>query len=299
DGNPEHKVVEIPAVGSILISELDLDHKRPTVPRRVSDRCNVKLTYTDWLWEEKQGIHRRRRDPKTFRYKLVAFDLDGALIRGERFSWTLVWKYLADRRKLDPGLQALHMRWYRSQRFRHDSERVKAYEHWCDVVVSLFAEAGLKKADFQEIAKKAHVTKNLDNTFQVLRNAGVKLAIVSGGIDTLMRVMIPHIDDLVDRICINELQFGGRDERVSGIKATRYDFEGKLLALEEMCDEFEITLDEVVFVGDSFNDEAVVSTVGKAIAYSAAPDSDISTMCDVIITEDDLSLILPHILLSR
>jgi len=54
---------------------------------------------------------------------------------------------------------------------------------------------------------------------------------------------------------------------------------------------------EVVFVGDHFNDEAIMLKVDKAIAYPPA-DAAVKAVAHETIVEDDLLRIVPHILVE-
>ncbi len=97
----------------------------------------------------------------------------------------------------------------------------------------------------------------------------------------VLKELISDARDYSEYIFVNELQF---DEvgQLKGIKATDYDFSGKVAAVELICKEKGIRLSDVVFVGGSFNDADVVRKVGLSIGYC--------------IEEDDLSLILSCVL---
>jgi phosphoserine phosphatase len=84
---------------------------------------------------------------------------------------------------------------------------------------------------------------------------------------------------------------------LEGVKATAYDFQGKADALDIVCKRAECSPEEAVFVGDHFNDETIMLQVKLAIAYP--PQDEIArAVSQISIAEDDLMLILPHILVE-
>ena len=108
--------------------------------------------------------------------------------------------------------------------------------------------------------------------------------------------MIPDAKDLFDHIYINEFKFDAAGV-ISAVRATAYDFEGKLGALEKMAAEAGVTLDECVFVGEGFNDAFVGGGAGLSIAYPPHSYS-MEAVSHVQIAEDDLLKVV-EVILSR
>jgi pimeloyl-ACP methyl ester carboxylesterase len=102
-------------------------------------------------------------------HQIVGFDLDGTLLRGLEFSWTLVWDYL----NFPISVRKEGMRRYLAGE--------TTYEVWCEWACRQFRQKGLKHSDFKEITKSLTLTRNLHEALNILRNDGVLLAIVSGG----------------------------------------------------------------------------------------------------------------------
>ena len=216
------------------------------------------------------------------RFKLVAFDLDGTLLRGFDFSWRLIWDHLG----FPDSLRKKGMQRY----LAHEID----YREWCEWCVEHFREAGLARSAFREIAKRATVTKNLEVALKRLRKEGLLTAIVSGGVDALLYEMIPKADELFDYIFINRLQFDDSDA-LTGIVPTMYDYEGKPIAIEKICDERGIDPSEAVFVGEGHNDAFVVGRVGLVLAYPPN-DQQVDQGSHVGVSEDNLLHILPIVL---
>lgn len=225
--------------------------------------------------------HSHKAVPKSG-YRVIAFDLDGTLLRGIDFSWTVVWKYLGFPESVYKGA----MRDYRKGR--------TTYQEWCDLACRQFREKGLHRNDFAKIVSGITVTKNLQETLTTLKASGFILAIISGGINTFIEEMIPNAAELFDYICINRLHFDQPSGLISGVDATPFDFEGKTLALEAICKRHNCTLKEAVFVGEGFNDEDVVNKAGLGIAYPPGETAIDAAATEV--KEDDLLKILDYVL---
>jgi HAD superfamily phosphoserine phosphatase-like hydrolase len=187
-------------------------------------------------------------------YRVVAFDLDGTLLRGIEFSWTVVWKY----KGFPSEVYKAGMRRY--------LRGITTYQQWCEWACEQFRAAKLYRKDFADIVKNTTVTKNLHQAILILKKDGFTTAIISGGIDTFLEELIPDADKLFDHIYINKLKFDS-DGLISGVETTPYDFEGKAVALEMICKQHGLSTSQAVFVGEGFNDEYVANMAGLAIAY--------------------------------
>lgn len=215
-------------------------------------------------------------------YRVIAFDLDGTLLRGIDFSWTVVWKYLGIPEAVYKGA----MRDYLKGK--------TTYQEWCTLACEHFRAKGLRRGDFSKIASGITVTKNLQETLTTLKASGFILALISGGIDTFIEEKIPNAAELFDYICINRLRYDQPSGLVSGVEATPFDFEGKTVALEAICKRHACSLKEAVFVGEGFNDGDVVNKAGLSIAYP--PGETAIDAASMKVEEDDLSRILDYVL---
>jgi len=224
----------------------------------------------------------KSKPPDWLRYKLIVFDLDGTLLKGYKFSWTLVWRYLGFPREVqDEGIR----------RYR---KGIYDYTQWCDWSCKLFIDKNLRREAFREITRDVYLTKNFYETLRILKSEGILTAIVSGGIDTFIHEKIPDVEQWFDYVLINKFVF---DEygRLAKIVTTDYDFAGKAEALKLICEANGFGPNESVFVGEGYNDESAACTAGLCIAYPPASDG-LDVVAHVRIDDDDLSLILPHIL---
>lgn len=235
-----------------------------------------------------------RRNP--LRYKVAAFDMDGTLLRGDgfEFSWEAVWRGLA----FGKDIQNQFRREYR-QRTKSDASRnvrIKAYQDWCDRACLHFKSRGLTRAQLKEISEPLRLTVNCREALAELRKRDVVVAIISGGINTFLEDKFVDYRDFVDFVFINEMVFT-TSGALDAVRATPFDFEGKAEALDIICKRVGCTPAEAVFVGDHFNDEAIMLKVDKAIAYPPQ-DAAVEGASHEMIFEDNLMTVIPHILVE-
>ena len=231
-----------------------------------------------------------------WRYKLAAFDYDGTLLRGKQFgfSWEMIWQQLGFNRRIQQELK----REYRQQTQQDPTRRarVDAYRKWCEHACRHFQTRGLTRDQLRQVVAPLTLTNHCREALTALREAGIVIAIISGGVNTFVEDTFPDFRDYVDFLFMNQLLFD-KDGRLSGVRASEFDFEGKAEALEMICERIGCTPDEAIFIGDHFNDESVMVKVGKAIAYPPQ-DAVVSGVVHASIDTDDLNAILEHILVE-
>lgn len=218
------------------------------------------------------------------RLRVVGFDLDGTLLRGLTFSWTLVWEHL--------GFSQEHhrsgMRKYRLGEW--------TYEKWCDWAVSCYRAHRLTRAQLEALADQLAVTQNMREGIASLKRAGFTVALISGGIDVFLYRKIPDADELFDRVFINRLRFDP-DGLINSVEPTAYDFAGKADALEAVARDAGCSLAQSVFVGDGFNDAEVSKRAALSIAYPPVHFEQ-SSISSYEVLHDDL-MVVADIILSR
>ena len=228
-----------------------------------------------------------------WRYKAIAFDVDGTLLRGPdfEFSWSRIWAALNVSKAVQNELRREYRR--RAEADPSRAARIAAYQKWCEEAVGHFKRRGLTRDRIRQITTPLELTQNCRDSLRKLRENGLVVVLVSGGIQTFLEDRFPDVRDYADYIFINQLTFAP-DGALQGIHPSSYDFEGKAEALDLVCQHVGCTADETVFVGDHFNDEAIMLRAKLSIAYPPQ-DSVSEGVASVSIREDDLSLILPHV----
>ena len=243
----------------------------------------------DWVSPAARNRHR---------YKLVVFDMDGTLLRGDnfQFSWEAIWN--SEGLGFGQGIQAELKRDYmrRSAESTTPAERIDAYQDWCDQAVALFRRHGLTRAQLKELTVPMRLTGNCKEALAKLREAGMVTAIVSGGVDTFLEDTFGDFREYMDFAFINQLTFDDTGV-IEGVVATAYDFQGKVDALDLICSRVGCERSEAVFVGDQLNDDWIMLEAKLAIAYT---DRDVSARGthNVVVADDDLLKIVPHVLVD-
>lgn len=208
---------------------------------------------------------KRINDPSHNRF-LVAFDLDGTLIKGIRHSWTLIWNELG----FEHDFQIK-----RKQSFMNGEI---SYLEWVELDTQELKKQKFCKEHIRKIVsekKNCSLTKNLEKAIKTLKANGGIIAIISGGIDAVLNELLPNANELFDDIFINRFIFG-EDGLFESISATEYDWDdtkrgvvGKSRGLERLCEKYSIPISESIFVGDDINDFKAMNIAGRKIYYCA------------------------------
>lgn len=191
--------------------------------------------------------------------KIVVFDFDGTLTDKDfqKTSWERMWEacgYSA----ADCGELAKQ---YFSGQFTH--------QEWCDKTAENFIARGFSLKTLADVAKKTRLLTDCNELIENLHKRGIKLFIVSGSVDKLIRMVLGDtLINLFERVQANKMDFdvNGMLERII---STKYDFEGKAEYIKGFFQE-KYTPNEIVFFGNSDNDESVHDTGVKTICVNPA-----------------------------
>lgn len=198
-----------------------------------------------------------------WRPKLVAFDLDGTLIQGNDFvwSWRAVWKHLGysdhDHSTVMNkylSLQGQVSNWYR---------------RWCEEAAVHFRQRGLRREQLREISARLYLADDCLTTIRALKEGGIRTAIISGGMDSMLEDLIPNHAELFDDVFINRLKFDTHGNFMD-IVPTEHDFHGKFDAIKLLCKKYGLAHSEALFVGDGFHDEALPANVQVAVINASS-----------------------------
>jgi HAD superfamily phosphoserine phosphatase-like hydrolase len=231
-----------------------------------------------------------------WRYKVVAFDLDGTLLRGDgfQFSWESIWSGLAFSMAVQQELRKEYRA--RASAAADPRVRIEAYRDWCRSACEHFKARKLTREKVRSLGEPLRLTRNFETALAKLRQERIVTALISGGIHCFLEDKVPEFRNWFDFVFINVLKFDANG-LLTDVVATEFDFEGKRDALRMVADRAGCTMDETVFVGDGFNDEAILLAAGKGIAYPPK-DQAVVGASQVLIQDDDLEQILEHVLVE-
>ena len=204
----------------------------------VASRLDIDLAF------QQDDMYRRNR-------RLVVFDMDSTLIEAE------VIDELAKRAGVGEQVMSITDRAMRGELNFKDSfsERVALLK-------------GLPASVLEDIAHTLPVTEGAAHLISVLRRLGYRTAIVSGGFTYFAKALQAQLG--IDYVFANELDIenGVVTGRVTGDVV---DVERKAQLLRQLAQAEDISLQQVIAVGDGANDLPMLSIAGLGIAFRAKP----------------------------
>ena len=203
--------------------------------------------------------------------KLVAFDLDGVLIHAPG-SWMEVHKGLGTQEKAIENATSFF------------SGKI-SFEDWVKLDVSLWVGEPIKK--IEEILDAIPLRDGVEDTFQELKDMGVKIAIISGGLKLLADKIRRQYN--LDYCVGNE--FTVEEGLVTGTKGD-VDFYGKGNILRDISEKEGIKPSNCACIGDHINDIPMFEIAGYSIAFNPQ-DEKLIEKADKIIEGENLTEILP------
>jgi phosphoserine phosphatase len=216
--------------------------------------------------------------PRT-RHPLICFDLDGTLVTGLDYVWTTLHRHFrTDARARDEARRA-----FREGRL--------AYADWFRHDIVLLRAAGATRDAIRALFATIRVVPGARETLDTLRDAGARLAVLSGSVDLLLQAALPG--ERFDHVLINRLGFdaGGL---IEGGVPTEYDVDRKADGIAELCRREGLSVREAAFVGDNENDVAAARTAGFSIAFDCKSPR-LAEVASVVVPGGDLRAILRHL----
>jgi len=208
-------------------------------------RCMVLATELDIdiAYQEDTMFRRNRR--------LVAFDMDSTLIDAE------VIDELAKAAGVGVQVAAITERAMRGELDFTASFRAR---------VALLK--GLDESALQEIAARLCLNEGAERLVSTLKKMGYKTAILSGGFNYFGRHLQQQLG--IDYVFANELEIV--DGKATGeVVGEVVDGQRKAALLREIAARENISLEQVIAVGDGANDLPMLSIAGLGIAFRAKP----------------------------
>ena len=193
---------------------------------------------------ERAGLARRAK-------RLVVFDVDSTLIQGE------VIEMLGAHAGVEPQVREITEAAMRGElNFGESLERRVALLE------------GLPETVLDEVAASIELTPGARTTIRTLKRMGFRCGVVSGGFTKIIQSLV---DDLgLDFAAANELEVV--DGKLTGrVVGEIVDRAGKATALRRFAEEYDISLQQCVAVGDGANDIDMLSVAGMGVAFNAKP----------------------------
>ncbi|MEM4756685.1 MAG: HAD-IB family phosphatase [Desulfurococcaceae archaeon] len=182
--------------------------------------------------------------------KLIVFDCDGVLIE-DKSSWEILLKYFGC------NDNKYFMELYR--------KGLISYLDWMKIDIALMIHSHGKpitKKDVEIALSNIRIRDNIDVVTKKLRDKNYLIAVISSGIDIVVRKVCEIIN--ADICLYNELIF--RDDELIPGGIPRVPLMEKPRVIMDLANSLGIDLKDVVYVGDSEWDIEVFKIVGTSIA---------------------------------
>lgn len=199
-------------------------------------------------------------------YKVLILDYDGTLTHPEvgRTTWEMIWL------KLGYTLEdcaRLHAQ-FRQKEIDH--------QEWCNKTKIAFCERGFTQQTLKEISQEIRLMDGIQEAVSMLHQAGIKVGILSGSIEDVIRYSLGEIAGMFFDISGNRMNFDMQG-RLSAIVGTKFDYEGKGKYLEDIIKKMNIRPQDVLYVGNSFNDHWAVKAGVRTLCINAGQTDPFNT----------------------
>ncbi|MFP5384732.1 MAG: phosphoserine phosphatase SerB [Bacteriovoracia bacterium] len=125
---------------------------------------------------------------------------------------------------------------------------------------------GLQRKDLEEVLSKLRLTSGVERLITEVKKKGYKTAIVSGGFMLFAEHFRQRLG--MDYAFANDLEWEG-DALTGKVKGRILNAEEKARILEDLARKENVSLDQVVAVGDGANDLPMLAKAGFGIAFHA------------------------------
>ncbi len=141
------------------------------------------------------------------------------------------------------------------------------HNEWCKITEEKFKAKALHIDILKKLSKRIKLIKGVRKTFKELQKRNIGIYIVSGSILTIIQNVLGGLTRYVDGIYANKFKFDSNGH-LTEIIGTKYDFEGKAKFIRELSVNLKISTADILFVGNSQNDEAVYLSGAKTLCIN-------------------------------
>ena len=217
--------------------------------------------------------------------KLVIFDFDGTLTKPDRLdnAWARIW----DKIGLYQQAETLY-KMYVAKKIN--------YKEWLDKVLDIFRENKVGNKMFASVTRKIKLLDNCEKVFKIFYQNNIKICVLSNGIKNIidqklksMKKYITHVEAITLTVDNNGM--------VNGSIMPSTNVEGKSDFILKQMEKYNLKKEEVVFVGNSFNDEDAAKSGVETVCLNPLHTNfkDKSIWTHAVEKTDDLMSILSFI----
>ena len=256
--------IKMIARGDYIAMELSLDG---------SDLNEVALFREEYYtFSEQTGLDVSLREGDVFNKpkRVVVFDCDSTLIQEE----------VIDEMAEIAGVGA-HVKDVTAKAMNGEIDFIQAIQERIRLL------KGITEIQLESIFNSVHFTPGAEDLIATLHFMGYKVAVISGGFSFFTDYLKKRLN--IDYVFANELEI--KDGIVTGeIKGRIIDAQSKADILYEIAQRENISLDQIVAVGDGANDRFMLQNAGLAIAF--IPKEALKKYSDGMLSKDNISGLL-------
>lgn len=188
--------------------------------------------------------------------KVVIFDFDGTLTKPNKYqsSWERTWAKI-DKLDEDERLYNLFV-----------SKRL-TFNQWLEEILKVYKNNNVSISTFSDIADETDLMPNAENTIKKLYKDNIKIFILSGGIGNIIALKLKESLKYIEDI---EAYFFEFDKKgiISNITMPKLDVEDKSNYVKYIKNKYNLSNEEIVFIGNDKNDEDIYKTGIKTICIN-------------------------------
>ena len=177
--------------------------------------------------------------------KAVIFDFDGTLTNDNN-TWYKIWNEL-NMRDVDDYLYDK----YKKGEF--------TYDEWVEEAFKYFIKGKLNKSIIIKVAKETKPINNIEQTFKLLNEKGIKIYVLSGGIKNVIEIVLDKSKKYINSIEAHNLKLNNLN-CVVGYENPDHNLHNKQEYIKRIIEQLNIKPEELLFVGNDWIDETACKT---------------------------------------
>lgn len=220
--------------------------------------------------------------PKVIPPKAIVFDFDGTLTKPNtnRTTWETLWIHL--------GYSINECGMLAQRFFRNEID----HDQWCRLTLEKFRSKRLHRDDVLSIGRAINLIDGFETAIEQISQKDIPMYIVSGSIWDIVISALGNYYQYFKRIEANVFSYTSEGV-IANIVGTRYDFEGKAEFIKMVSDELHIPTSQILFVGNSINDERVKASGARTLLVNPHYTSPAGQWDQFIPHMENLEEILP------
>lgn len=182
--------------------------------------------------------------------KIIVFDFDGTLTTRDENVWLKFWQRLGYSTDKDS---------YCMQLFKAFRDRQIPFSKWCSLTADAFREGGLSMDLLIDVSKQTQFLNNLSSSLKRFSENGFLIFIATDNIKQFVHNALGENAKYIEEIFANEVTFD-RNGILESIIGNNVEIGNKAKSIMAIFEKYNASPEDVIFVGNSYNDEGVRST---------------------------------------